>query len=118
MTKGIRPPTYKRPDRPRPIPDDITGTGGPGGPEVPLDPCAAEVLMAAVFEVAVSTGQSVIAIPMGPQVILQSGERRVGIVPPPDDARVRDCAARRWIYEGTVVETASSGLVALHGVRR
>jgi hypothetical protein len=119
MTKGIRPPTYKRPDRPRPLPDDITG-GGPGGPLVPLDPCAAEAVMSAIFEVTVSVGEAVIASPIGSQVVLMSqlDGRRVGIVPPPDDAKVRDCASHRWIYEGTVIEPTASGLVSLHGIRR
>jgi hypothetical protein len=76
--------------------------------------------MPAIFEVAVAVGDGVIASPIGSQVILmaQSDGRRIGIVPPPDDAKVRDCASSRWIHEGTVVDAGLRGLVALRGVRR
>jgi hypothetical protein len=112
MSKGPG-PTPRTPQRPRPIPD-----GGTGGPETPLEPCATEVLMAAVFEVDVAVGDHVITIPTAQEVVLQVGSRRVGVVAPPDDARVRSCASRRWIYEGTVTENGRTGLVTVHGIRR
>ena len=110
MSKGIR-PAGPRPQRPIAKPPQ----GGPPG--APPDPCSAEIDLAARLEVQVPVGTSVVAVASGREVVLVSEGSRVGVVPSPDDAVVRICSAKGWVYQGTILTDGPESSVRLLGAR-
>jgi hypothetical protein len=110
MSKGVR-PAGPRPRRPIAKPPQ----GGPPG--APPDPCSAEIDLAARLEVRVPVGTPVVAVASGREVALVSGGRRVGVIPSPDDAVVRICSAKGWVYQGIILTDGPEARVRLIGAR-
>ncbi len=111
MSKGYRP---DGPRPPRPPAERPKGGGPPGSPP---DACAVEIDLAAHLEFPVPIGTAVVALVSGPDVVLQSGGQRVGLVPSPDNAVVRICATKGWTYQGFLLTDGPDATVRLAGAR-